>query len=194
MDEMIYVFLASGFEEIEALAVVDILRRAELEVQTVAVGVGEKTVRGAHGIPVVADVTEEQAKPEGLEMVVLPGGMPGTLNLEKSQTVQEFLQLASNNGLWIGAICAAPSILGHNGLADGKRVTCYPGFESQLTQSAYTAALWRRMAVSSLPMAPVRPWTLAFSWQKSSPQRKGRLCSKGQCSMKIHAKNRSQTV
>lgn len=88
----------------------------------------------------VADVTEEQAKPEGLEMVVLPGGMPGTLNLEKSQTVQEFLQLASNNGLWIGAICAAPSILGHNGLADGKRVTCYPGFESQLTQSAYTAA------------------------------------------------------
>lgn len=140
MDEMIYVFLASGFEEIEALAVVDILRRAELEVQTVAVGVGEKTVRGAHGIPVVADVTEEQAKPEGLEMVVLPGGMPGTLNLEKSQTVQEFLQLASNNGLWIGAICAAPSILGHNGLADGKRVTCYPGFESQLTQSAYTAA------------------------------------------------------
>lgn len=139
-DEMIYVFLASGFEEIEALAVVDILRRAELEVQTVAVGTGGKTVRGAHGIPVAADVTEDEAQPEGLEMVVLPGGMPGTLHLEKSQTVQEFLQLAVNNGLWIGAICAAPSILGHNGLADGKRVTCYPGFESQLTHSTYTAA------------------------------------------------------
>lgn len=135
---MIYVFLAGGFEEIEALAVVDILRRAELEVCTVAVGTGGTAVRGAHGISVTADVTEDEATPDGLEMVVLPGGMPGTLNLEKSQTVQEFLQLAANNGLWIGAICAAPSILGHNGLADGRRVTCYPGFESQLTHSVYT--------------------------------------------------------
>lgn len=135
---MIYVFLAQGFEEIEALAVVDILRRAELEVATV--GVGGKRITGSHGITVECDLTEQDASPDGLEMVVLPGGMPGTLNLEKSEVVQAFLDFAAENDKWIAAICAAPSILGHKGMLEGKRVTCFPGYDSQLGGGTYTAA------------------------------------------------------
>ncbi|MFA9379762.1 MAG: DJ-1 family glyoxalase III [Acetanaerobacterium sp.] len=134
---MIYLFLAGGFEEIEAVAPLDILRRAELAVTTV--GVGGKTVVGAHGIEVTADIEAHQASPENAEMIILPGGMPGTLNLEKSEIVQCFIDLCAQNNKWIGAICAAPSILGHKGLLDGRQFTCYPGFESQVAGGKYQA-------------------------------------------------------
>lgn len=127
---MIYVFLAEGFEECEALAPVDILRRAGLTVKTV--GVGGKTVTGAHGIPVVCDITDTETVTENLTAVILPGGMPGTLNLEKSETVQNFIDYAHENDLVIGAICAAPSILGHKGLLENKKATCFTGFEKDL--------------------------------------------------------------
>ncbi len=128
---MIYVFLAEGFEEIEAVAPIDILRRAELSVATV--GVGRKTVTGSHGIPIIADVMDcEIAPDENCEGIILPGGMPGTLNLEKNETVQKFIDYAVENNLIIGAICAAPSILGHKGILNGKRAVCYDGFETQL--------------------------------------------------------------
>lgn len=126
----IAVFLAMGFEEIEALTTVDILRRAELQVETV--GVGGPVVRGAHGVSVLADVTDEQWSVDGLSAVVLPGGMPGTLNLERSPVVQGALDVAQQRGLWIGAICAAPSILGHRGLLEGRTAVCFPGFEGEL--------------------------------------------------------------
>lgn len=132
---MIYVFLANGFEETEAIAPIDILRRAELEVVTV--GVGGKTVRSSHGITVTCDITVEEATPENLDMIVLPGGMPGTLNLEKSKYVQEFVDFCTLNNKWIGAICAAPSILGHKGLLDGKSFICYPGFEVSAPNAKY---------------------------------------------------------
>ncbi len=127
---MIYVFLADGFEELEALAPVDILRRGGCEVKTV--GVGGKTAVGAHNIPVVCDITAEEALTDGLKAIILPGGMPGTLNLEKSDCVQKFIDFAVENRLYIGAICAAPSILGHKGLLKGKQATCFPGFEKDL--------------------------------------------------------------
>ena len=128
---MIYLFLAEGFEETEAIAPLDILRRAELQIATV--GVGRKTVTGSHGIPVVADVMDcEIAPDETCEGIILPGGMPGTLNLEKSETVQRFIDYAVENNLIIGAICAAPSILGHKGILNDKRAVCYDGFETQL--------------------------------------------------------------
>lgn len=127
---MIAVFLANGFEEIEALAVVDILRRAELDVVTI--GVGGRTIRGAHGIVVEADIEDTKASDDGLEAVVLPGGMPGTLNLEKSPIVQSFLDAAIEKGLLICAICAAPSILGHRGMFDGRKAVCFPGYEDEL--------------------------------------------------------------
>lgn len=127
---MIYVFLAEGFEECEALAPVDILRRAGLEVKTV--GVGNKEITGAHDITVVCDIADTEAVADNLTAVILPGGMPGTLNLEKSDIVQKFIDLAAERSLLIGAICAAPSILGHKGLLKNKKATCFTGFEKDL--------------------------------------------------------------
>ncbi len=129
---MIYVFLANGFEEVEALTPIDLLRRAEKEVQIV--GVTGKTVTGAHGIKVECDLTASEIVLGGeLEMIVLPGGMPGTLNLEKSEIVQTAVDFCNDRKIFIGAICAAPSILGHKGLLDGREAIAYPGFETQLT-------------------------------------------------------------
>lgn len=128
---MIYVFLANGFEEVEALTPVDLLRRAERQVQLV--GVGGKTITGSHGIKVECDITANEIVLGGdLEMIVLPGGMPGTLNLEKSEAVQTAVDFCYDRGIFIGAICAAPSILGHKGLLNGRNAIAYPGFEGQL--------------------------------------------------------------
>lgn len=133
---MIYVFLANGFEEIEAIATIDVLRRAELE--TVTVGVGAKQITGAHGMTVTADKqTTELITFSDVDAVVLPGGMPGTLNLEKDKIVRKFIEFAECNGRLIAAICAAPSILGHMEILNGKRATCFPGFEEQLLGAEY---------------------------------------------------------
>lgn len=133
---MIVVFLANGFEEIEALATVDVLRRADLSVLTV--GVGGKTVTGAHGITVVADCADSDVLPEKVEAVILPGGLPGTTNLEASPVVQAYLDKAVEQQALIGAICAAPSVPGHKGLLKGKRATCYPGYENDLIGAVCT--------------------------------------------------------
>lgn len=133
---MIYIFFAPGFEEIEAIATLDILRRSELDVQSV--GVGGKTVKGAHGISVICDVTDTEISLADLEMIVLPGGMPGTLNLEKSPVVRTALEHAAEKDLWVAAICAAPSILGHMGMLEHKRFTCFPGFEQEVENAHYT--------------------------------------------------------
>ena len=125
---MIYVFLANGFEEIEAIAPIDMLRRAGVEVQTVGIGTDHPT--GSHGITVRADLPESAVTTDGLQGVILPGGLPGTTNLEASATVQRLLEHCAANDLLIAAICAAPSVLGHKGLLDGRRYTCYPGFET----------------------------------------------------------------
>lgn len=130
---MIPLFLANGFEEIEALATVDILRRAGVEVVTV--GVGGNTPVGAHGIAVCADMTEDQLNIDTIDGVVLPGGMPGTTNLEASAVVQKAVACAAERELLVAAICAAPSILGHGGYLREKRATCYPGFEQELTDA-----------------------------------------------------------
>lgn len=128
---MIYVFFAEGFEEVEALATVDVLRRAGLEVKTV--GVTGKTVIGSHNIPVVCDCEIGEITPdENIQAVVLPGGMPGTTNLENSAEVNSFIDYANENGKYICAICAAPSILGKKGLLEGKKAICFPGFEEYL--------------------------------------------------------------
>ena len=128
---MVYVFLAKGFEELEALAPVDVLRRAGVEVKLV--GVTGKQVRGSHGIAVSCDITIDNASFDELDGIILPGGLPGTTNLEVDKTVQSFIDYAAQNGKVIGAICAAPSILGHKGLLQGKNAVCYTGFEKELT-------------------------------------------------------------
>ena len=128
---MIYCFLAEGFEETEAIAPIDMLRRAGLDVKTV--GVGAKTVAGAHGIPVVCDLTDDEiVLDDALQAVILPGGMPGTLHLEKSAAVQKTLDFCRANGKLLCAICAAPSILGHKGFLRGREAIAFPGFEKDL--------------------------------------------------------------
>lgn len=128
---MVYVFFANGFEEVEALAVVDVLRRAEIP--TVCVGVGSDVITGSHGISVICDAVDSMVSVnDAIDAVILPGGMPGTINLEKSPVVSAFVDSMAQSGKLICAICAAPSILGHKGLLSGKKATCFPGFESEL--------------------------------------------------------------
>ncbi len=128
---MVYCFLADGFEEMEAIAPIDILRRADINVVTV--GVTGKTVNGRHGIKVIADCTLSELVLDGsLEAVILPGGLPGAENLENSSDVQRTIDFASDNGKYLCAICAAPQILGHKGLLKGKKAIAYPGFENEL--------------------------------------------------------------
>lgn len=128
---MIYVFLADGFEETEAIAPIDMLRRAKLDVRTVGVGTASPT--SSHGVKVTADITEQDIRLDSeLQLIVLPGGMPGTLNLEASGTVQKAIAYCVQHNIPVGAICAAPSILGKQGLLSGKKAVCFPGFEQYL--------------------------------------------------------------
>ncbi len=125
------VFLAEGFEEIEGLTVVDLLRRAQIEVTTASV-TGDLMVAGAHNICVKADTLAEDVDYESMDMVVLPGGMPGTKYLGEHPVVCEQVKAFAKADKWIGAICAAPSVLGGLGLLQGKEAVCYPGFEDKL--------------------------------------------------------------
>lgn len=127
---MVYMFLAEGFEEIEALCPLDLLRRAGVDIKTV--GIGSKNICGAHGIGVVADMSDNEIFNSAADMIILPGGMPGTLNLEASAVVSDAIDAAISSGSYIAAICAAPSILGKRGLLAGKEAICYPGFEDKL--------------------------------------------------------------
>ncbi|MBR3738764.1 MAG: DJ-1/PfpI family protein [Eubacterium sp.] len=127
---MVYVFLADGFEIIEALAPVDVMKRAGIEVKTI--GVGSKVITSSCGVPVVCDSEIADFDFYNVEAIVLPGGMPGTLNLENNETVQKAIDNAVNINVPVCAICAAPSILGHKGLLNGKNAVCFPGFEEAL--------------------------------------------------------------
>ncbi|MBO4212750.1 MAG: DJ-1/PfpI family protein [Clostridia bacterium] len=124
-----YLFLANGFEETEAISPLDLLRRAGADVKTV--GIGGKKVVGSHDIEVVADLDEKEISNFDVDFIILPGGMPGTLNLDASDTVRRAIETAQKRGAYICAICAAPAILlGKRGLLAGKKATCYPGMES----------------------------------------------------------------
>ena len=128
---MIYVHLADGFEEIEAFTIVDLLRRAEIETETVSI-MGKLSVTGAHGIKVAADLLFEDAIYDSCEMIVLPGGMPGATNLDEHDGLREKIYSFNNQGKWLAAICAAPLVFGHAGILKGKKATCYPSFEKEL--------------------------------------------------------------
>lgn len=124
-------FLANGFEETEALATVDILRRAQISVETISIS-DDKTVTGAHNVSVIADKTFQEADFSEVEVLVLPGGMPGAKNLNESEALKELITKFNDEGKQIAAICAAPIVLGGLGLLRDKRATCYPGFEAEL--------------------------------------------------------------
>ncbi len=132
-------FLADGFEEIEAITIVDVLRRAGIPVKTVSI-TSHTEVKGAHGIPVAADTTIDTISTDNFDFLILPGGMPGTKHLDESKKLTHWLSAHAAKGGRIAAICAAPSVLGRLGLLKGKKATCYPGFESALQGASYTAA------------------------------------------------------
>jgi len=137
---MIYVFLAAGFEDIEALAPVDIMRRAGLKVQTVSI-TGEKVVTSAHDVGITADILLSQADFSQADMLVLPGGLPGATNLDACNPLTSAIKCHFEKGRAVAAICAAPLVLGHLGILAGRRATCYPGFETELKGAEYTAAI-----------------------------------------------------
>ena len=128
---MVAFLLAEGFEETEAIVPIDILKRAGFDVKTVSIS-ESLFVSGSHGITVKCDKLSEELDFSELEAVVLPGGMPGTLNLDKSQFTDKILSFAVSNNLVVGAICAAPSVLGKRGYLKGKKAVCFTGYEKEL--------------------------------------------------------------
>ena len=127
---MLYMFLAEGFEETEAIGSLDVIRRAGIEIKTV--GVSGKEVCGSHGVGVVADIEMSEVSFEDMQGVILPGGMPGTTNLQNDEKVKKAILYCAENNLLIAAICAAPMVLGGLGLLKGKNAVCYPGYEKYL--------------------------------------------------------------
>ncbi len=132
----VYVLFADGFEDIEGLTVVDILRRAKIDVETCSV-MGRKEITTSHGIKLLADVLFEEADFASADMVVLPGGLKGTNTLMDHAGVAEVIKKFNSEGKFVCAICAAPSVLGMNGLLQGKKAVSYPGFEEKLLGATY---------------------------------------------------------
>lgn len=128
---MVYILLAPGFEEAEALVPADLLRRAKIE--TALVSLTGEPVPGSHGVTVAADMTLDEVELSKADMVVLPGGGPGYKNLGKDPRVEKLVRGAAEQGRWVAAICAAPTLLGKWGLLEGKEAVCYPGMEEGLT-------------------------------------------------------------
>lgn len=138
----VYEFLANGFEEIEGLAPVDILRRGGVDIKTVSV-TGSREVQTSHGITLLADLVFEDVDLSDADMLMLPGGMPGSKNLNAHEGVKQALLAQNKAGKRIGAICAAPMVLGGLGLLKGKKATCSPGFQEYLIGAEYTGALFQ---------------------------------------------------
>ena len=159
-----YVFLADGFEEIEALAPIDVMRRAGLSVTTVSV-TDSLTVTGAHGIPVVADTPFAQCDYADAALLFLPGGLPGATNLQAHTGLCQLLTAkASQPDVIISAICAAPLVLGDLGLLQGKKATCYPGFEDTMQGAHYTAAKVTVDGHIFTACGPGAAWELGFTF------------------------------
>lgn len=137
---MVYLFFATGTEELEALGTADIIRRAGIDLQIVSV-TGERTVTGAHGINVETDALFEDVDFFDAELLVLPGGLPGATNFAAHSDLCERIRDHAYLGRPVAAICAAPLVLGRLGLLEGKRATCYPGFEGELAGATCTGAL-----------------------------------------------------
>ena len=130
---MVYVLLGTGFEEVEAITPVDLLRRAGIPVATV--GINGKTVFGGHNIGVQADITLSQMDLTQLDMIVLPGGLGGVKSIRDSQEAMDAVRFAWDNGKFVAAICAGPTVLADLGITDGKNATCYPGCETGMGDS-----------------------------------------------------------
>lgn len=131
------IFMANGCEEIEGLTVVDIVRRAGIEIETISI-TDENKVTSSHKITFETDTTKDKADFASYDGIVLPGGMPGTTNLGADETVNKVIREFAQDGKLVCAVCAAPSVLGLAGILDGKKATCYPGYEDKLIGATFT--------------------------------------------------------
>lgn len=136
---MVYVLLGTGFEEVEAITPIDLLRRADIPVTTV--GVTGKTVFGGHNIGIEADISIDEMDPADLDMIVLPGGLGGVASARASHKALDMLRYAWDNGKFVAAICAGPTVLADLGITDGKTATCYPGCESGMGKAKLAASV-----------------------------------------------------
>ncbi len=158
----ICIFLAEGFEEMEAMFPLDVMRRGGLSVKTVSV-TGEKAVVSSHGVPVVADMLFEELCAEEVEMIVLPGGLPGATNLDAHAGLDKLIEEFANAGKPMAAICAAPLVYGKRGLLKGLKATCYPGFDKYLEGAEYTGNMVEKSANFILGKGPGAAPEFAFA-------------------------------
>ena len=183
---MIYILLADGFEEMEAIAPIDLLRRvgaapcAGVDLRTV--GVGTRTVTGSHGIPIACDITLDEVNQDAIEGIILPGG-PGHTRLAESSAVQELVSIAARNKKLLAAICAAPSILGLWGYLKGRRACCYPGYEDKLTgaQVVYDPVVTDGNVITSRGAGTATQFALALAEYLATPQKAAEIAAQIQC-------------
>ncbi len=164
MAKKVYQFMADGFEDIEALIPVDVLRRGGVDIKTVSIN-GSNIVESAHGVQMVADVLFEEVEDQlaDADLLMLPGGMPGAENLNAHEGVKKALVRQFEAGKMVAAICAAPLVLGGLGILKGKRATCYPGFEGTLEGADYTHALWTPAGNATTGEGPAAALPSAYS-------------------------------
>ena len=134
---MVYMLLGTGFEETEAIAPLDLLRRAGIDVMTV--GINGKIVKGSHGIGIEADIELNEMDLTNLEMIILPGGLGGVASIRASEEAMNAVKFAAENGKFTAAICAGPTVLADLGITDGKEATCYPGCEDGMSSARMVA-------------------------------------------------------
>ena len=159
---MVYVLLGTGFEETEAIAPIDLLRRAGVQVLTV--GLNGKTIYGGHGIGVEADITVEEMDLTDLEMIVLPGGLGGVASIRTCEKAMDAIRFAQENGKFTAAICAGPTVLGDLGITNGKNATCYPGCEGGMGSAhiVNTAAIQDGTLITGTSAGCAIPFGLAL--------------------------------
>ena len=139
MEKRVAVHLAEGFEEIEAVSIIDVMRRAEIRTLVVSV-TGKKKVTGSHGIQITADILFEESDYNAVDMIILPGGMPGSDNLKNHIGLGKQILQFHSSGKLLGAICAAPIVFGNLGILKNQKATCYPGFENKLSGAEATGS------------------------------------------------------
>ena len=176
MSEKAYLFLAEGFEEVEGLTVVDILRRAGTDLKMVSVS-GDRSVTGSHGITVMADLLFDGRELQDAAMYILPGGMPGTLHLREHEGLGQLLKDAKAKGKKIAAICAAPTVLGALGLLEGEDAACYPGNEEKLTGAnvKFDEVVESGLVTTSRGVGTAIPFALALAAQLEGQETADRL-------------------
>ncbi len=175
---MVYVLLGTGFEEIEALTPVDLLRRADIPVMTV--GISGKTVFGSHNIGVQADILPEEMDLEAMDMLVLPGGLGGVASIRASQEAKAAIGYAHKQGKYLAAICAGPTVLAELGITDGKQAVCYPGCESRMGTAHMqknTACVQDGNVITGTSAGCAVPFALALIRALKGPQEAQRIAA-----------------